>query len=131
MASSSETSGVSLRGAAIVGTSGSTSSTLGWVDPPSSLELTQVHYLIRHGERTPVRTRLLTASPPVPARWNMCHAGKDFRAAVLDVGRGGDIQTSNWKGEKFQGSSNDMQIKRRIESTDGKDKILPVESGEW
>lgn len=131
MASSSDTDAASLRDAAIVGTSGSTTSTLGWVEPPASLELTQVHYLIRHGERTPVRTRLLNASPPIPARWDMCHAGKDFRAAVLDLGQGKEIQSKNWKGDVFQGTPHDMNIKRRVESTDHKEKILPVASGEW
>jgi hypothetical protein len=131
MASSPTTGAASLRDAAIVGTSGSTTSTLGWVDPPAALELTQVHYLIRHGERTPVRTRLLKSTPPVPARWNMCHAGKDFRAAVLDLGEGSEVQATNWEGETFQGVRKDMSIKRRVEATDEREKILPVASGEW
>ncbi|UZJ52146.1 hypothetical protein CBS101457_001466 [Exobasidium rhododendri] len=117
-------------GAAIVGTSGSTDSTLGWIDPPPSLELAQVHYLIRHGERTPVRTRLLKASPPIPARWNMCHAGKNFRAAIVDFGEGSDVQVRNWKGEAFQGARQEIPIKRRVEATNDKENILPLESGE-
>ncbi|KAL4400065.1 phosphatase [Malassezia pachydermatis] len=62
---------------------GRLSSTLGWLDPPSHLELLQVFYVLRHGERTPVRRRLTTAEPPLPKRWNMCHTSHKFRQAVL------------------------------------------------
>lgn len=57
--------------------------------PPShadTLQLVQVHYYIRHGERTPVRTRMTEANPPIPARWDLCHIGKQFRASVLAEG---------------------------------------------
>lgn len=55
---------------------------LGWRDPPKSLELSQVHYLVRHGERTPVRSRLTHI---FPERWNLCRAGREFDACVLEL----------------------------------------------
>lgn len=116
---------------AALGTSGSTSATLGWVNPPPGLQLTQVHYLIRHGERTPVRERLQKASPAIPVRWNMCHASKDFRVQVLDVGKGDQVQTKNWKGETLQGVPSEMHVHRRVETTDDKDNALNVRPGDW
>ncbi|KDN41425.1 phosphoglycerate mutase-like protein, partial [Tilletiaria anomala UBC 951] len=47
------------------------------------LSLQQVHYIVRHGERTPVRARLAQSNPPIPTRWNLCHEANRFRAAVL------------------------------------------------
>jgi hypothetical protein len=114
-----------------LGTAGSTSETLGWVAPPSGLELTQVHYLIRHGERTPVRERLQKANPPIPARWNLCHASRDFRVQVLDVGKGSQVQTKNWMGETLHGTPNEMQVQRRVEVTDDKDNALKIRPGDW
>ncbi|KAL9933259.1 hypothetical protein V8E36_007977 [Tilletia maclaganii] len=68
---------------------GSTSSSpdLGWQAPPqdANLELAQVHFFLRHGERTPVRTRLQSSDPPIPSRWNLCHAGAMMRASVLQL----------------------------------------------
>lgn len=61
---------------------GSAGPGLGWKAPPKGLELSQVHYLVRHGERTPVRTRLTHL---FPERWNLCHAGRQFDACVLDT----------------------------------------------
>lgn len=116
---------------AIVGSAGSTTETLGWLDPPAGLRLAQVHYMIRHGERTPVRERLQKANPPIPTRWNMCHAGQDFKTAVLDVGRGSQVQAMNWKGDNFQGTTNEMNIKRRVESIDDKEKTLLPKMGDW
>ncbi|PWY98434.1 phosphoglycerate mutase-like protein [Testicularia cyperi] len=55
---------------------------LGWKDPPSGLQLSQVHYLVRHGERTPVRTRLTHL---FPEKWNLCRAGREFDATVLEL----------------------------------------------
>lgn len=117
----------------IVGTSGSASSSLGWQEPPSTLKLVQVHYLVRHGERTPVRTRLLNAQPPVPPRWNMCHAGKDFQATVLDLaGPSKVVHAQDWKKQIYSGAPTDMKIKRRVESTDaGAQNILETQAGEW
>lgn len=114
-----------------LGTAGSTSETLGWVAPPPGLELTQVHYLIRHGERTPVRERLQKADPPIPARWNLCHASRDFRVQVLDMGKGSEVQTKNWKGETLHGTPSEMQVQRRVEVTDDKDNALTVRPGDW
>lgn len=62
---------------------GRLSESLGWVDPPEYLQLWQVLYVLRHGERTPVRRRLTTATPPLPMRWNMCHTSHRFSQAVL------------------------------------------------
>ncbi|PWN27201.1 phosphoglycerate mutase-like protein [Jaminaea rosea] len=57
---------------------------------PSSttpLELVQVHYYIRHGERVPVRTRLLTANPPLPERWALCFTNaQPYSPTVLAAG---------------------------------------------
>ncbi|GAC96123.1 histidine acid phosphatase [Pseudozyma hubeiensis SY62] len=55
---------------------------LGWKDPPKGLELSQVHYLVRHGERTPVRSRLTHI---FPEKWNLCRAGREFDACVLEL----------------------------------------------
>ncbi len=55
---------------------------LGWKDPPKGLELFQVHYLVRHGERSPVRSRLKHL---FPERWNLCRAGREFDACVLEL----------------------------------------------
>lgn len=57
---------------------GQISTSLGWVDPPAQLDLLQVIYVLRHGDRTPVRKRLTTAQPPLPSTWNMCYATQRF-----------------------------------------------------
>ncbi|CED83159.1 Lysosomal & prostatic acid phosphatases [Phaffia rhodozyma] len=49
--------------------------------PGSNLKLEQVHIFSRHGERTPVRVRMTNL---FPIRWNMCHVGREFDAAVLE-----------------------------------------------
>ncbi|KAI0031958.1 phosphoglycerate mutase-like protein [Vararia minispora EC-137] len=49
---------------------------------PSELELAQVHVYVRHGERTPVSTRMSGAPGNIPERWNMCREARRFRAAV-------------------------------------------------
>ncbi|KAE8210928.1 hypothetical protein CF327_g5267 [Tilletia walkeri] len=71
---------------------GSTASSpdLGWTAPPpdANLELAQVHFFVRHGERTPVRVRLETSNPPIPGRWNLCHGSAYVRANVLQLSRG-------------------------------------------
>lgn len=64
---------------------GQFSSTLGWRDPPPYMELIQVAYVLRHGERTPVRRRLTTAEPPLPSTWNLCHTSRDFERSVLHI----------------------------------------------
>ncbi|KAK0526867.1 hypothetical protein OC835_005150 [Tilletia horrida] len=63
---------------------------LGWTPPPpgSNLELAQVHFFLRHGERTPVRTRMENSNPPIPKRWNLCHASAAMRANVLQLSAG-------------------------------------------
>lgn len=62
---------------------GRTSDTLGWTPPPDGFALRQVTYILRHGERAPVRSRLETASPPIVEPWNLCHTSHEFDKAVL------------------------------------------------
>lgn len=131
MAASKGSDPTPLEGSAIVGTSGKTSVSLGWVDPPDDLKLQQVHYLIRHGERSPVRTRLLNASTPIPARWNMCHAGRKFKAAVFELQNEGEISAIDWKHETFRGTVSNMNVRRELEAIDEKERILPLQAGEW
>jgi len=64
---------------------GGTAGGLGWTPPPAGLELLQAIYVVRHGERAPVRMRLLNADPPMPIRWNFCHTARRFDSAVLRV----------------------------------------------
>ena len=64
---------------------GQFSRTLGWRDPPPHLELLQAAYVLRHGERTPVRRRLTTADPPVSSTWNLCHTSREFERSVLHM----------------------------------------------
>lgn len=49
---------------------------------PEGLDLLQAHVFFRHGERTPVKERLTHLG--VPKVWNMCSAGKEFAAGVLN-----------------------------------------------
>ena len=62
---------------------GELSATLGWEDPPPEFDLLQVLYVVRHGERAPVRMRMESANPPIPRHWNLCHTSHQFRRAVL------------------------------------------------
>ncbi|WFD33980.1 acid phosphatase [Malassezia cuniculi] len=63
---------------------------LAWEDPPGDLKLVQAQYIVRHGERAPVRRRLLQADPPMPVRWNLCHATRQFHHSVLQKGQSAD-----------------------------------------
>ncbi|KAH8923447.1 hypothetical protein BT69DRAFT_160050 [Atractiella rhizophila] len=59
--------------------------------PPNGLELVQAHWFVRHGERTPVRPRpLLAYRAGLPQRYNLCHLGRKFHAAVLDWDESGE-----------------------------------------
>lgn len=49
---------------------------------PPGLELLSAHWYYRHAERTPVRPRLAAAG--IPTQWNLCAAGREFAAAVLN-----------------------------------------------
>lgn len=62
---------------------GESQGVLKWVPPPDDLKLVQAQYIVRHGERAPVRRRLLDANPPMPVRWNLCHATRQFHHSVL------------------------------------------------
>ncbi|EST07776.1 Histidine phosphatase superfamily, clade-2 [Kalmanozyma brasiliensis GHG001] len=76
------TAGIPMASAIANAGAGAAGPGLGWRDPPKGLELSQVHYLVRHGERTPVRKRLTHI---LPERWNLCRAGREFDACVLDL----------------------------------------------
>lgn len=83
---------------------GRASDTLGWTPLPSDVALRQVIFVLRHGERAPVRTRMQTATPPIPLRWNFCHTSHEFDKAVLRLA----------EGEK-DGVPSRAMIQRRIE----------------
>ncbi|CDW99522.1 hypothetical protein [Sporisorium scitamineum] len=76
------TAGIPMASAVSDAGAGAAGPGLGWRDPPKGLELAQVHYLVRHGERTPVRSRLTHI---FPEKWNLCRAGREFDACVLEL----------------------------------------------
>ncbi|SPO22025.1 related to acid phosphatase ACP2 precursor [Ustilago trichophora] len=76
------TAGIPMASAVSNAGAGAAGPGLGWRDPPKGLELSQVHYLVRHGERTPVRSRLTHI---FPEKWNLCRAGREFDACVLNL----------------------------------------------
>ncbi|KAN0059671.1 hypothetical protein ACQY0O_008243 [Thecaphora frezii] len=104
---------------------------LGWVDPPAGLELMQVHYFVRHGERTPVRTRLTHL---LPERWNLCHAGRKFNAAVLDLAPTSDGQQTPFTAGRFdiqtQAYSGRLQVERAVEGEDAQGRPVKGQDGE-
>ncbi|KAG9311769.1 phosphoglycerate mutase-like protein [Chiua virens] len=54
----------------------------GYPQAPSGLDLEQVHVYVRHGERTPVRTRMADPPASIPEHWQMCSVARRFREAV-------------------------------------------------
>ncbi|KAF8122675.1 phosphoglycerate mutase-like protein [Boletus edulis] len=46
------------------------------------LDLEQVHVYVRHGERTPVRTRMADPPASIPEHWQMCSVARRFSEAV-------------------------------------------------
>ncbi|PWN49434.1 phosphoglycerate mutase-like protein [Violaceomyces palustris] len=105
---------------------------LGWVDPPKGLVLEQVHFLARHGERTPVRTRLRHL---FPERWNLCHAGRKFGAAVLDLTPDApDSSRAEAKfgklGSELSGAAGTMRVERVVEGVDEKEAPRAGDNGE-
>ncbi|KAH0834797.1 hypothetical protein J3R83DRAFT_10398 [Lanmaoa asiatica] len=54
----------------------------GYPQVPSGLDLEQVHLYVRHGERTPVRTRMADPPASIPEHWQMCSMARRFREAV-------------------------------------------------
>ncbi|KAI9568107.1 phosphoglycerate mutase-like protein [Boletus coccyginus] len=54
----------------------------GYPQAPSGLDLEQVHVYVRHGERTPVRTRMADPPASIPEHWQMCSQARRFREAV-------------------------------------------------
>jgi len=95
---------------------GSTADRLGYYPPPAGLGLAQVHYIVRHGERTPVRNRQISG---IPQRWNYCKSGRQFSAAVLDV-TGEDVP-----------SHGRLNVERWVEGSDHKDQVVKGQDGEW
>ncbi|KAG0662718.1 hypothetical protein C6P46_003223, partial [Rhodotorula mucilaginosa] len=55
---------------------------------PPGLELLQAHWFVRHGERAPVRQRLVGVGE-IPAVFPLCSIGRDFQTAVLSFTSGG------------------------------------------
>ncbi|BGP02495.1 hypothetical protein RTG_02538 [Rhodotorula toruloides ATCC 204091] len=49
---------------------------------PPGLELVQAHWFVRHGERAPVRQRLVGVGD-IPPVFSLCSVGREFRPAVL------------------------------------------------
>ncbi|BGP54618.1 hypothetical protein JCM8202_004988 [Rhodotorula sphaerocarpa] len=49
---------------------------------PEGLQLVQAHWFVRHGERAPVRQRLVGVGE-IPAVFPLCSIGRDFRTSVL------------------------------------------------
>lgn len=68
---------------------GESPNNLVWEELPPDLTLVQAQYIVRHGARAPVRRRLLHADPPMPVRWSLCHAARQFHHSVLQ--RGDDV----------------------------------------
>lgn len=117
---------------------GATRQGLNWTAPPSHLELVQLHYLVRHGERTPVRTRLQNAKPAIPTSWPYCHVGSEFAAAVADFAPGppdakgkapAKVPSGPWLGpDSWRGK---MDVRKGTETTDRHDRPVAGAPGEW
>lgn len=114
-----------------------------------------MHYLVRHGERTPVRTRLQNANPPIPEAWNLCHAGRRFQAAVIDLAPSSSSQVSppssiasdplgpeepargshSWSvrqgAQNVPVSNGTLPVQRLVESEYGKARPTAGQEGEW
>ncbi|KAH7882424.1 phosphoglycerate mutase-like protein [Phlebopus sp. FC_14] len=54
----------------------------GYPVAPAGLELEQVHIYVRHGERTPVKTRMADPPASIPEHWQMCTTARRFWDAV-------------------------------------------------
>ncbi|KAM0751178.1 phosphoglycerate mutase-like protein [Meredithblackwellia eburnea MCA 4105] len=82
----------------------------GWL--PNGLQLVQAHWFVRHGERSPVRKRLVGFGD-IPAIFPLCATGRAFKTAVLGFGEEG--------GREFEGSPtsaygvNEMNVRRLSE----------------
>lgn len=61
---------------------------------PPSLQLQQVQILLRHGERTPVKTRFANAG--VPVYWPYCSVMRQMRSAMLNPQKG-SVSTMEWR----------------------------------
>ncbi|GAA5947990.1 hypothetical protein JCM3765_007059 [Sporobolomyces pararoseus] len=51
---------------------------------PPNLELVQAHWFVRHGERAPVRQRMVGLGD-IPAIFQLCSIGRQFTSAVLTL----------------------------------------------
>ncbi|KIJ63162.1 hypothetical protein HYDPIDRAFT_134966 [Hydnomerulius pinastri MD-312] len=49
---------------------------------PAGLQLEQVHIYVRHGERTPVKTRMTDPPASIPEHWQVCTAARRFQETV-------------------------------------------------
>ncbi|KIK94541.1 hypothetical protein PAXRUDRAFT_33465 [Paxillus rubicundulus Ve08.2h10] len=54
----------------------------GYPKNPAGLKLEQVHVYVRHGERTPVRSRMADPPASIPELWQMCTVARRFRETV-------------------------------------------------
>lgn len=61
---------------------------------PANLQLQQVQILLRHGERTPVKTRFTNAG--VPVYWPYCSVMRQMRSAILNP-TNSSISTMEWR----------------------------------
>lgn len=133
-ASIPHTAGIPMASAVANAGAGAAGPGLGWRDPPKGLELAQVHYLVRHGERTPVRTRLTHL---FPEKWNLCRAGREFDACVLELTPSADNSIPPYQVGQV-GSANTatmhssiMRMRRSVETESSRSgRGLPDEEGE-
>lgn len=54
-------------------------------EQPTGLSLEQVHVYVRHGERTPVGTRMNNPPANIPEHWPLCRGGRKFSAGILQA----------------------------------------------
>lgn len=71
---------------------------------PSSLQLQQVQIFLRHGERTPVKTRFTNAG--VPVYWPYCTVLRQMRSAILNP-TSSSVSTMEWRRQLEAFGTND------------------------
>ncbi|KAF8327226.1 phosphoglycerate mutase-like protein [Cantharellus anzutake] len=76
-------------------------------DAPRNLVLEQVHFYVRHGERTPVGARMTGPPANIPSVWPFCNIARQFKASV--IGTRGTLESLEVLRvtEKKDGKSND------------------------
>jgi len=80
----------------------------GYPQAPPELALEQVHVYVRHGERTPVKTRMTDPPASIPEHWQLCSVARRFRETVNST-------TSTPNGPSWDG----MWFKRGTEMRNG------------